>query len=234
MEGDSKGHVKDQLTRAEMLDILQSRASSYTFLSTAYRQEVSAAFLEVLVNELTGGAEPEPESKGHRLLRDYARRIREADLRQVEIDLGAEYIALLLAASANPVFPYESVYTSPERLLMQQARDEVLAEYRGEHLARLREFKHPEDHIAIELEFMAYLCQKTADALEEGDVEAALAALEKQKGFLDRHLLVWVPRFCQDLAQVARSDFYRAIALLTQEHLAMEPDTVNELLEAVA
>jgi TorA maturation chaperone TorD len=225
--------MKDELTPVQMLEILQSRASSYAFLSDAYRQEVSAAFLEGLVNELAGGAEEEPESEGHRILRDYARRIREADLQQVETDLGAEYIALLLSASANPVFPYESVYTSPERLLMQQARDEVLAEYRQEDLARIVEFRQPEDHIAIELEFMAYLCQKTAEAVEAGNSAAAVTYLRKQKGFLDRHLLVWVPQFCEDLVQAATSDFYRGIARITREHLALEGETIDDLIDSM-
>jgi len=220
-------------TRAQILEILESRASTYTFFSRAYREEVSVPFLRGLLGELAVAAEDEPESEGHRLLRNYALRIREADLRQAATDLGAEYVALLLSVSAHPVFPYESVYTSPDRLLMQKARDQVLAEYRRENLARIAEFKHPEDHIAIELEFMGYLCQKTVEALEGGDAEAALDSLGKQRRFLEEHLLVWIPQFCQDLSAAARSDFYRGIARMTDEHLALEAETIAELVEAL-
>ncbi len=233
MQGDSEAHMTDELILAQVLEIIQSRASSYAFLSGAYRQGASVALPEGLVSELASGAEEEPESEGHRTLRDYARRIRGADLQQVATDLGAEYVALLLSASANPVFPYESVYTSPEQLLMQEARDRVLAEYRQEGLARVQEFKLPGDHVAIELEFMAYLCQKTAGALEAGNVEAAQASLEKQEQFLDQHLLVWVPQFCRDLARAAWSDFYRGIARITEEHLAQDGETIAELVEAL-
>jgi TorA maturation chaperone TorD len=83
----------------------------------------------------------------------------------------------------------------------------------------------------VELDFMARLCQKTVDALAEGQIDAALALLDRQRAFLDEHLLVWVPRFSQDLAQAASSDFYRGVAVLTQEHLAQEGATIDELRE---
>ena len=34
----------------------------------------------------------------------------------------------------SAAYPFESVYTSPKRLMMQEARDEVLAVYRSEGL----------------------------------------------------------------------------------------------------
>lgn len=225
--------MEDQLTRAEVSEILESRAASYSFLSRAYRQEVSVEFLEGLVAELAQAPEEDAESEGHRLLRDYARRIARADMTKVETDLSAEYASLFLNASSKTVNPFESVYTSADRLLMQEARDQVLAEYRQEGLARIGEFKEPEDHIAIELEYMAYLCQKAAEGLVAGDLGAATGYLQKQQAFLEQHLLVWVPTFCQDMAKVATSDFFRGIARLTEEHLAMEKETVAELLEAL-
>jgi TorA maturation chaperone TorD len=226
--------MKDELPRAQMLEILQSRAATYGFLSQVYRQEVTASFLAQLVEQLTGEAEEEADSEGYQTLREYVVTIEGADIDGVRIDLASEYAALFLSVGRKPVFPFESVYTSPERLVMQEARDEVLAEYRKEGLDCIGEFREPEDHIAIELEFMAYLCQKAAEAMEAGDKAAAAEVLQKQEGFLQRHLLVWVPDFCQDVQQAAKTGFYKGIAQITAEHLAMERDTVDELLSAVA
>lgn len=225
--------MEDKLTRAEVSEILESRAATYGFLSQAYRQEASVAFLEGLVEELADAPEEDAESEGHRLLRAFARRAAKGDMAKIETELRAEYAALFLNAGPNPVHPFASVYTSTDRLLMQQARDEVLAEYRQEGLARIGDFKEPEDHIAIELEFMAYLCQKAAEALGAGDTDAAARYLHKQHSFLEKHLLVWTPAFCQDLVKTATSGFYRGIGRLTEEHLAMEGETIDELLETV-
>jgi TorA maturation chaperone TorD len=218
----------------EIVEFLQERAATYSFLSRLLREEISLAALSHLVGELAAEQVPEQDaSEGYRLLREFARMVQPRDLGEVETELATEYAGVILAGEREGVSPYESVYTSPDRTLMREARDQVLAAYRQEGLDKIGEFKEPEDHIAIELEFMAYLCQKTIDALKEGNVEAALGSLEKQKEFLDEHLLVWVPEFCQDLAQAARSDFYRGIARLTEEHLVMEGDTLDEILAVV-
>ncbi|MBM3150148.1 MAG: molecular chaperone TorD family protein, partial [Chloroflexi bacterium] len=147
--------------------------------------------------------------------------------------LAAEYASLFLGAGRHLVFPYESVYTSAERLMMQEARDAVLLEYRREGLDRSKEFKEPEDHIAIELEFMFYLCQKTIESMGKGDKEASLTFLKKQKDFLQRHLMVWVPDFCEDLEQATESDFYKGIAKVTKDYLSLEQETIGELMNEI-
>jgi TorA maturation chaperone TorD len=50
----------------------------------------------------------------------------------------------------SAAYPYESVYTSEKRLMMQDARDEVLAIYRSCHLDKAASWKENEDHIAVE------------------------------------------------------------------------------------
>ena len=48
--------------------------------------------------------------------------------------------------------------------MMQEARDEVLAVYRSEGLDKLPSWKESEDHIALELEFMAVLGDRIVTA----------------------------------------------------------------------
>ena len=225
--------MENDMTKAEISEILENRCSTYAFLSQMYREEVSSALLSQLVSELaTDEAQGDVGGEGHELLRQFALGVRNSDLGQVETELAAEYARLFLIGRKDGVFPYESVYTSEERLLMQEARDEVLLAYRQEGLDKTEAFKEPEDHLALELGFMVYLCQKTVESMERAEEEAAVAYLEKQKDFLQAHLMVWVPQFCQDLAQVTRSDFYRGMAKITQEHLNLEGETIDELLGA--
>ena len=49
-----------------------------------------------------------------------------------------------------------------------EPRDEVVGFYGKERLRRVEWFKEPEDHVAIEFEFMAYLCLKEKETLEVG------------------------------------------------------------------
>jgi len=218
-------------TKTDLFEVLKDRCSSYAFLSHIYWEEVSSDLLEELV-----GSEAlvrQATVAGMEVFGEFLRKLKGSDFESAAAALSAEYANLFLNAGNNPVFPYESVYTSPEKLLMQKARDEVLREYRQQGLDRSEKSNEPEDHLAIELEFMSFLCQKTIKALQIENREQGIAYLQKQKEFLEQHLLVWCPGFCDDLAQASESDFYRGIAFLTKIFLNSELETLSALIEQV-
>lgn len=196
----------------------EARELTYSFLSHLFLEEVSEDFLARLAKE-----PPSLEGEFGR----YAAGLAGADLVAVRTEAAAEFAALLLNMSANPVHPYESVYTSPERLLMQRSRDEVLAAYRVQGFERSGDLNVPEDHAGIELEFMARLCRKEADALAAGDEVGAEAACEAQRAFLRDHLLVWFPQLCDDLEKRAKSGLYRGLAETTRQFLAFEREELG-------
>ena len=71
---------------------------------------------------------------------------------------------LFLAAGINQgkaAFPYESVYTSSKKIVMQEAWENVKKIY-SQNGFSLEDGSSDilEDHIAVELEFMAHLCEK--------------------------------------------------------------------------
>ncbi len=56
-------------------------------------------------------------------------------------ELVADFAGLFLNASSHPEHPCESFYTSPEHLLMQEARDQVRQVYIGCGLAQWGKFR---------------------------------------------------------------------------------------------
>lgn len=223
--------MKKTLT-ADLKEFLASRSASYAFLSRAFQQEPTDEMLKTLVD--TVQARPASDANaGDDVLQTYLHGLKGQDLKAVANELATEFAGLFLNTGKNPIYPFESVYTSAEHLMMQRAYDEVLKEYRHAGVNRASDFKEPEDHIALELEFMAILGRKTLESLESDDWATGLASLEKQSNFVNKHLLAWVPRFCQDVERVAQSGFYKGIALITLELVNSEKETLPELLAEV-
>jgi anaerobic sulfite reductase subunit A len=77
------------------------------------------------------------------------------------------------------------------------------------------------------MEFMRYLCSCTAEALRQGNAELARLQLQRQRQFLERHLLVWGPKFCEDVVRNATTDFYLAVGCLARDFLKFEGDLIT-------
>jgi anaerobic sulfite reductase subunit A len=117
---------------------------------------------------------------------------------------------------------------------MQKSRDDVLKVYRAMGVDKVKAFTEPEDHIAIELEFMAYLCDKTSTALRDGIHAEARKYLECQRDFLKEHLAKWVPLLVADILQGSRRDFYRAVGMITKGYVEMDGEVVQGMIDEIA
>jgi TorA maturation chaperone TorD len=74
--------------------------------------------------------------------------------------------------------------------------------------------KEPDDHIGLELAFVAHLAGRALQTLEAGDREAFQEAIQAQRDFARRHLLVWTPLWCAQMVEYAKTPFYRGLALM--------------------
>ena len=214
----------------DYLELASVRQSLYSFLARIYRVEVDNELLESM-KELEFSDQPNGGafSEGTSELRAYLERPG-IDPRT---DLAVDYARVFLGAGiadGSAAFPYESVYTSPERLIMQEARDQVLALYRAKGLGVEGEGRDPEDHIAYELDFMAYLVREGAAFSETGDEGALRTSLAEQRSFLKFHLLNWVPAFCKDVDAYSSTGFYRAAAKMTAGYIDMDESVVEDFL----
>jgi TorA maturation chaperone TorD len=109
------------------------------------------------------------------------------------------------------ISPYESVYRG-ERQVMGLRTADVSERYKKAGLGV--EGGEMPDHISHECEFVSILSEKIAGLLEEGNIKEAEEYEVMCDEFLRDHLLQWGAKFCEDLLQLARSDFYKGMALL--------------------
>lgn len=216
----------------DVADVMRSRAALYGLLARVFRREVDVAFWEELRAMRYPQNDPNPAvNEAFRQVYRYVRHAREDSLDELAIDFARTFLGSGVL-NPNAAFPYESVYTSTHALLMQEARDEVLALYRSQGVDKDPTWTDPEDHIALELAFMQVLCERCAEAIEAADDEAARALVCTQHGFLTAHLLEWVPRFCIDVPRYATTDFYRGFSNLTAAFLADDKTLLEDIAEA--
>lgn len=202
-------------TQTEALNA--ARANYYRFLRRFYFQEVDTPLWAQLRQMNIPADCPQPRmAEGYEMLRDFLAR-HDADILD---ELAADFAKVFLASGeyqGKGAFPYESVYTSRQGLVRQQAWEQVRGIYDAAGLTLTgAPSEIMEDHIATELEYMALLA------------EQGTAAPAQQLDFLTQHLLNWVPRLCADMKKYARTDFYKAVALLTEGFLAMDAELLEE------
>ena len=212
-----------------LVELMNARARSYGMLARLFREEVDLPTLRELQKmrfpQATGNAAAD---EGYHQLYDYLKRAWDDSVTELAID----YVSTFIGHGVNgysAAYPYESVYTSERRLLMQEARAEVLATLRENELKR-GNWNEAEDHIALELEYLQILSDRTAEALCQGDTDTAASWVRAQYNFLDVHLDSWAPLLTAEVKKFAKTDFYRGLAFLTEGFLETDREVLEELL----
>ena len=214
-------------------EALRDQGATYALLARLFAREVDDGLLETL----TGVSYPAATGNAH-LDAGYRELCRYLSARweRTRGELAVDYFRTFIGNTQDVdqvAFPYESVYTSPEHLLMQDARDEVLAAYRAATVVISEDqnpTNDPEDHIAFELAFVGLLSNRAADAFEAGNEAEARELLATKRAFVEAHLLNWAPRFVADMERIAQTGFYQGLAQVLVGVLEVDAAMLDEIL----
>lgn len=66
------------------------------------------------------------------------------------------------------------------------------------------------DHISTELDFLSILCGREAKAWDSADLKVVRRTQDRQRRFLEKHPVNWLPVLCDALLQRGQSLFYLA------------------------
>jgi putative dimethyl sulfoxide reductase chaperone len=227
---DTEYTASEEITLEEFARTNESRAKAYGLLSRLYAKEVDDELLEQLRKTafpLHSGSEM--TDAGNRLMATYLSNVWSGTLQELAVDYVHAFIGSGMDAF-SAAYPYESVYTSSRRLMMQEARDEVLAIYRSQALDKAKTWKESEDHIAMECEFMAAMATRTAQACHAGDEDKVESLLRVQCNFLEDHLYAWTGMLTSDMRKFARTDFYKGLADYTDGFLESDVELLKDVL----
>ena len=221
-------------TETSIEELLEQRNATYKFLARMFKVEVDEQFLEFLYGmrfpARTGNADVDA---GYRKIRDYLSTPRTGILTELAVD----YTRTFIGAGNDgysAAYPFESVYTSPKRLLMQGARDEILVIYRANGIDKSDAWKEGEDHIALELEFEQIIGERLLEAFRAGDDDKVDSLLATQRHFLEDHLLAWYPMMAADIQRFSKTDFYRGLGELTHGFLETDLEFLEGVLDGEA
>ena len=210
----------------EVAVVNAARMGFYEFLASMYKLELTNEQIESLAAQSLP-VDDEYVGAGYAEVKEYLRH-RDSGTRQ---ELAVDYARVFLCAGMYEQLmapPYESVYTSEEHLLMQDARDSAVAFYLGEELGLPADNTTPEDHLSFEFQFMAKLVERAQVALDAGDDARYLELCTKQQAFYDEHLINWVPRLCADVRAYAKTAFYRGVADITEGFMKLEGQLIEQ------
>lgn len=124
------------------------------------------------------------------------------------------YVRLFVGPGKLAATPWESTYRSKSEALFTRDTLDVRNSYRSQGFLPAGYPRVADDHIALELGFMALLAGRAADAAQAENRDALSEAVAASRTFLDTHLLKWADDYARDLRSGNRdSVFSRAMDL---------------------
>lgn len=209
------------MQQQEWLDTLIAHELAFGFLGTVFYEAPSATLLQRLADESLFDAWPlesrQPNVElGLATLREFTSAWRSDKLS----DLKQDFQALFIGPGELLAVPWESVYRSQDHIIFDVQTIQVRHAYQQFAMPTPWLNVEPDDHIGLEMRFIAHLCALGLAALDQNDAPALERILAECRNFLGEHLLQWGPACLNLVQQHAQTPYYRGCAQLALGCLA--------------
>lgn len=148
-------------------------------------------------------------------------------------EISQDYTRLFIGPHI-PAPIWESVWRDEENLLFGKDTLIVRDFYQKIGLAFEKNATEPDDHMALELEFMWVLNAGLLGAMQNSDYAMIQESCHLQQQFLAEHVLQWIPQTSEILEQAAQTTFYRLFARMLISFLPMDYQFLQEFLTHIA
>lgn len=145
-------------------------------------------------------------------------------------DLHSEHLRLFggVREGYGPPPPFESLHR--EGRLLGRSTESVIQHYRNSGFSLADEVAGPEDHLGLELKFLALLCHEESRRWRDGNAVAGRSALAAQQAFIEEHLQAWAPAYCRHVQGESQHPFFQAVTSLTAASIEQDARQVAALL----
>ncbi|MDO4443001.1 MAG: molecular chaperone TorD family protein [Slackia sp.] len=129
-------------------------------------------------------------------------------------DLRQDYAFLFYMVSVSKASPFESVYRTDDATMFGPTTLDVRHAYERFGLKLAEETSQPDDHLGIELAFLAELFRRASES--DGQMHENL---EFARAFMHEHVLSFSSIYLEQMARVARTAFYRDAARIIDDSI---------------
>src|SRR5690554_3404604 len=127
----------------------------------------------------------------------------------------ADHAGLYGTMAVARVAPYESVHRGQDRLVFDDHTLQVREAYRTLSLQAPHLNREPDDHVGLELEFIAQSCLRALEALDQDSDNDAQRYVRLGADFFRDHLAQWAPEMLGRVVAEAHTSFMAGLAHLT-------------------
>ncbi|WP_155241856.1 TorD/DmsD family molecular chaperone [Clostridium pasteurianum] len=198
-------------------NFITKRQAIYAMLAALYRGDLDKV-LKI--------SEEVSVFKDFLIKKGYSRDIIE-EIKQDREDLLEDYENLFVGPAAILAPPWESVYETEDRLLFGESELQVRKFYRNFGLDVSK--KEPADHLAFQLAFMSRLF-----SIEEYDDSSKVKKnIKGQIDFLNNHLLTWTYKWYDEVAENAKTKFWRDISRIVVRWFKEDLMDLNNVIKSI-
>lgn len=216
--------------------ILSGRVLLYKLFHKTFGREPDAAFLQVLSNPAVKDAfslfsveEDDMMSKAGAFAASAGEKAGDSNYLS---ELYNEYMRLFIGPQKLIAPPWESVYRSKSGLLFQENTLTVRDIYH-KHGFQPEGYPHvPDDSLALELDFMGRMAERSLAALTQGNSDEFTSSLATQESFLRIHLLFFLPKLLERMEHSAFRLFYPQMTRILLAFAQMDLELVQDMMKA--
>ena len=200
-------HESSSEKHQEERAIASYRMGIYRIISKAFLYEPTSDELRELVCLAKAGVGCSCRESEQEFLSAFAS-FETNDYDALRTQVASEY-AELFVGPRPPLAPlYGSVYLDLHERLFTDTTMKVRARYETCGLQAKQRNHVPEDHIGLELEFLAWLCEEEIAALKDDNSALVKLILDEQRSFLSAFVAGWLHTFAIKIEDSQCSDYY--------------------------
>lgn len=144
--------------------------------------------------------------------------------------LREEYTRLFIGPGKVPVSLYETAFRLPEALLMQDTTVKLRNQYLESGMVADGIVNLPEDHLAIELEYIYSLAQEALQLLECNETRDFLQNLEKQREFIQGRI-DWIETIVSKTEEYSQSLGINAVLHVLKNFVLEDLSFISSIIE---